>query len=220
MMGKTFGDLTVVGVAERGSDGARWLCACVCGGTTVRSGFTLRRAKGRSSCSSCKGLRLAGQRFGRLLAIRVASTLTTGPGHTDKSWLCQCDCGELTTVRGYLLKNGTTVSCGCEIKRGQARYMQARYPRTLVYVVQIMPDGPVKIGCAENVVRRLGQMKVDCPFPIRVLSILDGGYPLESRLHELFKSKRVGGEWFEPADDVMALELSRNDWAEEVRRDW
>lgn len=28
-------------------------------------------------------------------------------------WLCECDCGNMTTVRSYDLKSGKVVSCGC-----------------------------------------------------------------------------------------------------------
>lgn len=28
-------------------------------------------------------------------------------------WLCKCDCGNITNVRGDFLKNGVTKSCGC-----------------------------------------------------------------------------------------------------------
>lgn len=29
-------------------------------------------------------------------------------------WVCRCDCGKETTVTGYALRQGTTVSCGCK----------------------------------------------------------------------------------------------------------
>jgi hypothetical protein len=45
-----------------------------------------------------------GQRFGRLVAVRY---------HGDKMWLCRCDCGNETLVRGSTLVNAQSRSCGC-----------------------------------------------------------------------------------------------------------
>ena len=52
---------------------------------------------------------LTGQKFGRLTVIEEAGR--------DKSrnikWMCVCECGKETIVRGSNLKNGGTQSCGC-----------------------------------------------------------------------------------------------------------
>lgn len=52
---------------------------------------------------------LSNQKFGKLTAIKIVGT--------DKSkrkvWLCQCDCGNQTTVVGTYLSSGNTTSCGC-----------------------------------------------------------------------------------------------------------
>jgi hypothetical protein len=61
-------------------------------------------------------LQLAGQRFGRLLALRIA----TAARYTY--WVCQCDCGSLITVRGVRLTSGETKSCGC-LRATHARQM-------------------------------------------------------------------------------------------------
>lgn len=54
-------------------------------------------------------LDLTGQRFGRLVVIRRAPTVS---GRNTR-WLCRCDCGvEKAIFRGSLRKGGT-VSCGC-----------------------------------------------------------------------------------------------------------
>lgn len=46
---------------------------------------------------------LSGQRFGRLLVV--------GPVGYPVKWLCQCDCGNETTIRGSEVRKST--SCGC-----------------------------------------------------------------------------------------------------------
>lgn len=52
---------------------------------------------------------IVGQKFGRLLVI------TRGKNSTDgkTQFVCKCDCGNTTLVRGKLLRNGRTQSCGC-----------------------------------------------------------------------------------------------------------
>lgn len=52
---------------------------------------------------------LTGQRFGRLTVIERNGSAANG----GAKWLCECDCGERTTVRGCALVSGHTQSCGC-----------------------------------------------------------------------------------------------------------
>ena len=52
-----------------------------------------------------------GQRYGRLVVITRAET---GPGRNKNArWLCRCDYGNETIVRGSELGAGLAVSCGC-----------------------------------------------------------------------------------------------------------
>lgn len=53
---------------------------------------------------------MTGQRFGRLLVIQRDGTYLK---NRVAVWLCQCDCGNITSVRGTSLRCGTTQSCGC-----------------------------------------------------------------------------------------------------------
>lgn len=52
---------------------------------------------------------LTGMIFGRLTIIERYGSNKRG----DALWLCQCDCGNKTIVKGSNLRNGTTKSCGC-----------------------------------------------------------------------------------------------------------
>ena len=52
---------------------------------------------------------LTGQRFGRLVVIK----LSTPKGTKHHKWLCKCDCGNECVVLGYNLVGGHTKSCGC-----------------------------------------------------------------------------------------------------------
>lgn len=53
---------------------------------------------------------LTGQQFGRLTVIERAPDNPLS-GHAE--WLCRCECGETIIVRGWGLRSGRTVSCGC-----------------------------------------------------------------------------------------------------------
>ena len=52
---------------------------------------------------------MTGQRFERLTVIERAENTVSGQAR----WLCHCDCGRDTIVKGYELRAGTTKSCGC-----------------------------------------------------------------------------------------------------------
>lgn len=52
---------------------------------------------------------IAGLRFGKLTAISEAGLYQS----RRVTWLCRCDCGEETVVRGDCLRSGVTKSCGC-----------------------------------------------------------------------------------------------------------
>lgn len=66
---------------------------------------------------------IAGQRFGRLLAVKIA-------GRTAQKamlWRCRCDCGNETVAHLQHLRKGATTSCGCY----RADVRRARAPRPL-----------------------------------------------------------------------------------------
>ncbi len=53
-------------------------------------------------------INIAGQRFGRLVAIK-----DVGTKYRRRLWRCLCDCGEITEVIAGILRIGKTKSCGC-----------------------------------------------------------------------------------------------------------
>ncbi len=53
----------------------------------------------------------------RLTVLRLAKPDNSG----NTQWLCQCDCGNTTTVRYQHLSTGRTKSCGCsKTKKGRS----------------------------------------------------------------------------------------------------
>lgn len=56
---------------------------------------------------------LTGKRVGRLIVQGRSGTRVTPNGTKQPIWLCVCDCGNQTHIRGQALRLGTTKSCGC-----------------------------------------------------------------------------------------------------------
>ena len=56
-----------------------------------------------------KKLDLRGQKFGKLTVLRENGR----DKHNKVLWLCQCECGNVVTVRGDDLRSENTTSCGC-----------------------------------------------------------------------------------------------------------
>lgn len=54
-------------------------------------------------------INMTGQRFGRLTILGEDPVRHNG----KLCWLCKCDCGEMMSANGTLLRNGTVKSCGC-----------------------------------------------------------------------------------------------------------
>ena len=54
---------------------------------------------------------LCGKKFGRLLVTDYNKEVSKSKG--SSSWDCICECGNQTTVLGYMLRGGRTQSCGC-----------------------------------------------------------------------------------------------------------
>lgn len=99
-----------------------WYCKCDCG--TEREVSEANLKKGRStSCGKCnKSANLVGMRFHKLTVLER----DYGVQSKDAHWKCQCDCGNVKTVSGKHLKDGTTKSCGCLRKERGAIMCAAR----------------------------------------------------------------------------------------------
>lgn len=115
-IGRRFGRLTVVGLADKAPDGrTQYHCICDCGHMRIVTGKNLK--SGNTTSCGCKRIErckagvknLAGQRFGRLLVLKRAGTSKL----RTATWLCKCDCGKTCEVSGSYLRQGDTRSCGC-----------------------------------------------------------------------------------------------------------
>lgn len=153
--GQVFERLTVLELTSEKDFDNRWLwkCQCSCKNHTIvyKSMHNLRSGQ-HKSCGCYKAEKLAernrtrqinmvGQRTGKLVVVREVPT----PDKEPKRWLCQCDCGNTTTVplgelrRGEYrngIRSGTT-SCGkCVISRGEEKVAELLSDMGIVFESQ------------------------------------------------------------------------------------
>lgn len=126
----TYGLLTVLNYAGKNSQGkALWKCKCQCGNECIISGVELRH-RNRTSCGCLNKIKaaeimrtkiqpqmmnhledLTGQVFDKLTVLGLDPNYK--PGQGCRTWLCQCECGNLKTVTTYHLHKKLVRSCGC-----------------------------------------------------------------------------------------------------------
>jgi hypothetical protein len=73
-----------------------------------------------------------------------------------------------------------------------------------VYFVQAINGGPIKIGSAHNVERRLRILQTGNPIDLVILHKTSGGHNLETFLHKEFKDININGEWFRNTDKLLS----------------
>jgi len=126
LTGQKFGRLTVLYRDESKPKGrgcqVYWICQCDCGNITSVSRTNLMN----NSIKSCGCLQkeiqeqrakqtlkdLTGQQFGRLTVLHRDESKPKGHGH-KAYWICQCECGNIKSIAGTHLRDGSTQSCGC-----------------------------------------------------------------------------------------------------------
>ena len=75
-----------------------------------------------------------------------------------------------------------------------------------VYVIQAGDSGPVKIGLAHDVMKRVYTLQTAHHATLRLLRVFPGGKRVERELHQRFRSAHIRGEWFAlSAEDVAAI---------------
>ncbi|WP_298800026.1 GIY-YIG nuclease family protein [uncultured Devosia sp.] len=73
-----------------------------------------------------------------------------------------------------------------------------------VYFIQSGQNGPIKIGVAKDVRKRLWQLQTSSHEPLTLLGTCDGDEALEAEFHLQFSQFHIRGEWFAP--DPLLLE--------------
>lgn len=85
----------------------------------------------------------------------------------------------------------------------------------LVYFIQSVDGGLIKIGRAVNPQQRLKTLQSGSPVQLRIVAVSGGGHQAETYLHWKFGGLRAHGEWFHPDKSLLAwVELHATTWGE------
>ncbi len=106
--GQKFGSLTVISFFGVKNKRSYWNCICDCGAEIISWQGNLRNRKscGKKECCNPTFIEdLSGKTFSYLKVIKY---------ELRKGWLCECECGKTSYVKGWSLVNGLTKSCGCK----------------------------------------------------------------------------------------------------------
>lgn len=61
---------------------------------------------------------LIGKRFGKLIVLKQDENDYVSPkGIHSAKWICKCDCGNTVSILGQSLKQGKSVTCGCDAEK-------------------------------------------------------------------------------------------------------
>lgn len=74
-----------------------------------------------------------------------------------------------------------------------------------VYFIQAIDGGPIKIGRAANVGRRLRMLQIGNPAILQVLAFAPGGSSEETAVHRALAKHRHRNEWFSASDAVIEM---------------
>lgn len=82
----------------------------------------------------------------------------------------------------------------------------------MIYFIQQGDDGPVKIGYATVIEKRLRALQSASPHQLKVIGSMQGSVIDERKLHIQFSKHRLQGEWFEPDIEIIkyASECNNN----------
>ncbi len=79
-----------------------------------------------------------------------------------------------------------------------------------VYFIQSGKNGPIKIGLARSIQKRLETMQTGNPYELRLITSVHcdsraQAESLEKHFHRLFARKRLRGEWFRSDINIKSL---------------
>lgn len=197
---QVYGRLTVIKEVERVKNARRWLCRCECENEIIAYQSNLR--KGHTKSCGCLvddfskyvkeefAINLKGMQFGFLTAL----------SRVDKkrvSWLCQCACGNKTTVSATNLQSGHTTSCGC--KRVEAINQireetdeRMRVDDVLVHTLSRKVSSTNKTGVkGVSIVQKSGVVKYRVNISVKGKRIALGTY---NNLDDAIKARKAGEE--------------------------
>lgn len=75
----------------------------------------------------------------------------------------------------------------------------------MVYFIQSVDGGPIKVGSSADPSARLRDMQVGRADELKILGEMPGGQKTERRLHRLLAPTKIRGEWFDPSPALDVL---------------
>lgn len=205
LLNKQFNRLTVIEKTnERRFGQIVWLCKCICGkeiktiSNYLISGDTQSCGclqKERASEASKKNL--LGQRFGKLVVIEE----TLQRKEKNIIWKCECDCGNISYVRGHNLLSGDTTSCGCIKSKGEEKIIKILKENNIDFITQKTFD-----SCRFNETNSLAKFDFYLP-NYNILIEYDG--------EQHFHSKQIGWDTEENYKATKIRDNYKNEWCKE-----
>lgn len=139
--GDVFGNLTVIDANNYhlfNSKTLSSLCQCSCGQTKIISNSSLRTGNSKS-CGCINGRDESnkikkGDIFGDLIVIEPYSKTIKDRNKCSYSSRCQCICGAIKEVLNSSLRNGKTLSCGCNrMSKGERKIENFLEKKNIAY---------------------------------------------------------------------------------------
>jgi hypothetical protein len=161
LAGKLFGNLKVIKVDEAKTEKYKdtyWICECQCEDKNILSTRTSDLTKGKTKSCGClkssiiknrfRNLINIGDIFGKLTVVSYDEERSrcTGKKHKNNYWICECECGELTSVMTTNLIQGNTLSCGCLNSKNELIIKNILNKYNINYIPQMKYDGLLGVG--------------------------------------------------------------------------
>lgn len=144
LTGKKFGYLTVLELDKEKSTNIKyWKCQCECGtiksiqgghlkdGTSTSCGC--HRADKINIYNSNRLINLIGKKFGKLEVLSEDKSRTKQGKHY---WFCQCECGNIVSIKGDSLRDGRSKSCGCTKSYGEEKIISILQELNINFITQ------------------------------------------------------------------------------------
>lgn len=112
LLGQKFNSLTVIADTFTKVNGKEvWECRCDCGSIVKVHSANLKNGSVKScGCWANENYDLTNRRFGKLVAKHRVNLPNK---NISRTWVCQCDCGNIVKVRANKLLSSHINSCGC-----------------------------------------------------------------------------------------------------------
>lgn len=115
-IGERFYSLTVEGFGRKPGSNSRQLyyyCRCDCGNITyVRRRDLLNGVSKSCMCRIWAKSQMIGKVYGKLTVLEIDNDVAHGSGK-HAYYRCQCECGNVASIRGSDMRNGSIIDCGC-----------------------------------------------------------------------------------------------------------